>query len=312
MELAGKHIIVAGGTGFVGTSLALYLVEKECKVTVLSRLPMKKRAGLEYAQWDGRRTGDWCQLLEGAHAIVNLTGRSVNCVKTPETLDEIVRSRVEATRALGAAIRQVQRPPSVWVQLTTSHIFGDPPQLLCDEDSAYGIGWAPTVARAWEDAFHESVLPSQRTVILRPSIVLGASRGAGGGALDTLSYITKLGLGGRVGRGTQGISWIHEYDMTRLLARSLKDNTMRGAYIASSPNPVSQADFMKAMRKSLGRKVGLPATEWMVKLGAKYLFKTDPELILYGRYVWSKRLKDENFTFKYPEIDGALAEIFGR
>src|SRR6516165_8427045 len=101
-----------------------------------------------------RSVGEWRRELEGASGLVNLAGRSVDCIKTPDHQDEILRSRVEATCVLGLALRATDSPPPVWVQMSTAHIYGDPPEVVCTEDSAFGYGLAPFVARAWEDAFH--------------------------------------------------------------------------------------------------------------------------------------------------------------
>jgi uncharacterized protein len=239
-------------------------------------------------------------------------GRSVDCIKTPDHLDEILRSRVEATRVLGAAVRSINSPPPVWVQMSTAHIYGDPPQVTCTEDSPFGYGLAPFVGRAWEDEFRASVLPTQRQVILRTSFVIGRDRGAGGGALARLRKLVKLGLGGTVGSGTQGMSWIHENDMNRLFERALSDQTMKGAYIASSPNPVSQQVFSRELRRAVGMPIGLPAFSWMVRVGAPWFLRTDPELALYGRYVVSKRLQDEQFQFQYPQLREALNDLLDR
>ena len=216
----------------------------------------------------GRR-GDWAAVLDGATGVVNLVGRTVDCVKTPEHQDEIIRSRVEATLVLGQAQRQIESPPAVWVQMSTAHIYGDPPTIVCSENSPLGTGFAPTVGRAWEEAFAQSVLPSQRQVILRTSFVIGRDRGAGGGALARLKTLVRLGLGGVVGGGTQGMSWIHETDMNRLFERALTDQTMSGTYIATSPNPVSQRQFMKELRHAMRVPIGLPATAWMVRLARR-------------------------------------------
>ena len=105
------------------------------------------------------------------------------------------------------------------------------------------MGLAPFVGKAWEEAFVQSVLPTQRKVILRTSFVIGRDRGAGGGALARLGMLVRLGLGGKVAKGTQGMSWIHELDMNRLFERAIFNETMQGVYISSSPNPVSQAAF---------------------------------------------------------------------
>lgn len=310
ISLAGKRIVVAGGSGFLGTSLADHLASQGAAVTVLSRRSAPARGGIETVPWDGRSVGEWRRTLEGACGLVNLTGRSVNCVKTPDHRDEILRSRVESTQALGKALRRVESPPPVWVQMSTAHIYGDPPEVWCDEDSACGCGLAPEVGRAWESAFAESVLPGQRGVILRTSFVIGRDRGAGGGALKTLGGLARWGLGGRVGSGKQGMSWIHEIDMNRLFVRGLSEPLMQGTFIASSPHPVSQVEFMRELRRAVGNPIGLPAFAWMVRLGARFVLRTDPELALYGRYVRSRRLTEEGFAFDYPDLRSALAQIY--
>ena len=262
--------------------------------------------------WDARTLGEWRHELDGASGLVNLVGRSVDCIKTPDHQDEILRSRVEATRVLGQAVRSIDAPPPVWVQMSTAHIYGDPPQVVCTEDSPFGYGLAPIVARAWEDEFRASVLPSQRQVVLRTSFVIGRDRGAGGGALSRLGLLVRLGFGGTVGSGTQGMSWLHETDMNRLFERGLTDSNMQGAFIASSPHPVSQRDFMRALRRAIGMPIGLPAFDWMVRIGAPLLLRTDPELALFGRYVVSKRLADEHFEFRFPQLADALNDLMER
>ena len=310
-DLAGKRIVIAGGSGFLGLSMVEYFKSENANVTVLSRSKPNLFEGSEHQIWDGRSLGEWQSAIEGADAIINLSGRSVNCIKTPDHQDEILRSRVESTRVLGQAMRAVKSPPPVWVQMSTAHIYGDPPTVICNEESAEGIGFAPTIGKAWEAAFAESKLPSQRGVIMRTSFVIGRDRGAGGGALSTLTSIAKIGLGGKVGRGTQGMSWIHEQDLNALFARAIMDESMSGAYIASAPNPVSQADFMRTLRKVIGMPIGLPAFEWMVRIGAPLFLRTDPELALYGRYVVSKRLAELGFAFRFPELQEAFKNLTG-
>jgi uncharacterized protein (TIGR01777 family) len=233
----------------------------------------------------------------------------VDCIKTPDHQDEILRSRVEATLALGVAMRAVKYPPAVWVQMATAHIYGDPPAVVCSEGSPFGVGLAPFVGKAWEEAFQASALPEQRKVILRTSFVIGRNRGAGGGALARLKTLVRFGLGGTVGSGEQGMSWIHETDMNRLFEAALLDPRMQGAYIATSPNPVSQKQFMRALRQAAGMPIGLPAPAWLVRLGAPLLMRTDPDLALYGRYVVPRRLQEEGFEFRHPHLPEALADL---
>ena len=308
-SLDKKKVVVAGGSGFLGVSLAHHLADRGFEVLILSRNEPKVGGPWRHEKWDARALGTWQVELDGAAGLVNLTGRTVDCIKTPDRQDEILRSRVESTRVLGAAMRTIDNPPPVWVQMSTAHIYGDPPKLVCTEDSPFGRGLAPFVGRAWEEAFDENTLPSQRGVVLRTSFVLGCNRGAGGGALDTLKTLARFGLGGRVGTGKQGMSWIHETDMNLLFERGLTDSNMSGAYIASSPNPVSQVDFMRDLRRAVSMPIGLPAYSWMVRFGAHYLLRTDPELALYGRYVVSKRLEEEAYEFQFPRLRDALADL---
>jgi NAD dependent epimerase/dehydratase family enzyme len=144
--------------------------------------------------------------------------------------------------------------------------------------------------------------------------VIGRANSGGAGALSKLGLLARLGLGGRVGSGTQGMSWLHERDMNRIFERALTDTAMQGAYIATAPHPVPQRDFMRELRRHTGGLgslgIGLPAFEWMVRLGAPLLMRTDPELALYGRFVQPRRLLDEGFEFQYPLLGPALADLY--
>ena len=306
--LSGR-VVIAGGSGFLGVSLATHLANSGTQVVVLSRTPPKAPGPWRHVAWDARTLGPWCTEFEGARAVINLVGRTVDCIKTPDHRDEILRSRVEATSVLGHAMRAAKSPPPVWVQMSTAHIYGDPPSTVCDKDSPTGVGLAPEVGRAWEAAFHGAALPHQRKVIFRTSFVIGRDRGAGGGALSRLRTLARFGLGGRVGSGTQGMSWIHEHDMNALFARAISDGGMQGVYIASSPNPVPQREFMRSLRKVMKVPIGLPAAAWIVRIGAPLIMRTDPELALYGRFVVSRRLREEGFEFRFPRLDDALADL---
>lgn len=302
------RVVIAGGTGFLGQNLARDLVKTGYEVVVLSRnVPTSPYAG-RHVKWDGRTLGEWGRELDGARAVVNLAGRTVDCVKTPDRCDEILRSRVESTEVLGRALIGAKSLPSVWVQMSTAHIVGDPPEVVCDEDSAFGYGLAPTVGRAWEDTFARVVPPSVRQVVLRTSFVLGRT----GGALRRLGFLVRCGLGGTVGSGRQGMSWIHEDDMTRLIVESITEERLRGVYLATAPTPVSNEVFMRELRRALHIPIGLPAYEWMVRIGAPLFLRTDPELALYGRYCVSRRLREDGFEFRFPEVSAALLDLYSR
>jgi uncharacterized protein len=305
MSTMGR-VVIAGGTGFLGQNLARHLMDLGWDVVVIARHPPHDHARWRHAIWDARTVGDWVQHLDGATALVNLAGRTVDCIKTPAHCDEILRSRVESTEVLGRALQSVKTLPRVWVQMSTAHIYGDPPEVVCDEDSAFGWGLAPFVAREWEQAFARALLPAMRAVVLRTSFVLGKN----GGALRQLRRAVRLGFGGTVGHGRQGISWIHERDLDRLFERAISDESMHGTYIATAPNPVSNAEFMRKMRKALRAPVGLPAASWMVRLAAPLLLRSDPDLALLGRYCVSRRLREEGFEFLFPDVRSALHDLY--
>jgi uncharacterized protein (TIGR01777 family) len=304
MTRSGR-VVIAGGTGFLGQNLARHLTAAGHDVIVLSRRTPARDPAWRHATWDARTAGDWVRDLDGAAALVNLAGRTVDCVKTPDHCDEILRSRVESTIVLGRALRKVGNLPRVWVQMATAHIYGDPPDVVCDEDSPFGHGLAPFVGQAWEDALQREAPAQIRKVVLRTSFVLGK----GGGALPKLAALARFGLGGTVGSGRQGISWIHEHDMNRLFVRAIEDEQMSGAYIATAPNPVSNAEFMRELRRALRMPIGLPAMSWMVRAAAP-LLRTDPELALFGRYCVSRRLREAGFDFQFPDVRSALRDLY--
>lgn len=299
-----KKVIITGGTGFLGISLAKFLKEKGYQPVLVARHTAK--LDYHFVQWDGVNLGAWIEVLEGATAVVNLAGRSVDCIKTPDHCDEILRSRVDSTKVIGEALKLIKNPPKVWVQMSTAHIYGDSVSQVCDEDSSTGYGLAPFVGAAWEKTFLAALPEKTRGVRLRTSFVIGRN----GGALSSLKRIVNLGLGGKVGSGKQGMSWIHEFDLNNLIYEAITNDKYDGFYIASAPNPISNQKFMKELRRTMKSIIGLSLPLFMVKFGAKYIFKTDPELAIYGRYVRSKRLEEEGFVFRYPNLNQALENLF--
>ncbi len=300
-----NKIIIGGGTGFIGQSLADHLAEQGFSPVLMARNKPKQALKHPFLQWDAVTQGDWVQELDGALAVVNLAGRTVDCIKTPDNCDTILRSRVDSTIAVGKALASLKNPPKIWIQMSTAHIYGDPPRQWCSEGSSFGYGLAPTVGKAWEKALLDHLPEGTREVRLRTSFVIGRN----GGALGSLKRIAKLGFGGKAGHGQQGISWIHEFDLNEFIHQAIVDAKYRGAYILSAPHPVSNQEFMRSLRKQIGMPIGLPAPAWITRLGAKLFFKTDSELVLCGRYVKSERLEQEGFAFKFPELKGALADL---
>lgn len=298
-------IVIFGGTGFIGLSLANHLKNKGFEPVIIGRNKPDESVNYTFRKWNATSVGEWLEELVNCKAIVNLAGKTVDCIKTPDNCDLILRSRIDSTKTIGKALKMIKKPPKVWVQMSTAHIYGDPPSQICTENSAFGYGLAPFVGKAWEEAFLDSLPKGMREVRLRTSFVVGKN----GGALKSLGRIVKLGVGGKSGNGKQGMSWIHEYDMNEIILQAITNESYKGAYIASSPNPVSNKEFMKVLRKEMKIPFGLPAPEFIIRLGAKLVFKTDPELAIYGRYVKSSRLDDEEFSFKFPHLKEALKDL---
>ena len=300
-----ERVVITGGTGFIGLSLANHLIAQGYDVILISRHGPQIDGPWTHAAWDGRTVGKWAQHLEGARAVVNLAGRTVDCIKSATHCEEILRSRVDSTLALGEALRSIRDRPPVWIQMSTAHIYGDPPETWCNEDSEIGKGLAPEVGEAWEKACKQGVCSGLRQVVLRTSFVLGTS----GGAFPKMRTLARLGLGGRVGSGTQGISWIHVDDLTALITRAIENTEMRGVYVATAPHPVSQSEFMRELRLAMGVPIGIPIAEWMIRFGAFWVLRTDPELVLLGRYCFSRRLEDEGHQFLFPKLGEAIGDL---
>lgn len=301
------RIILAGGSGFLGQSLAETLHGKGYEVIVLGRSASRQTATARHVQWDGRTVGEWAGLLEGAQAIVNLTGRSVNCRHTPAHRREIIESRVDSVRALGEALGKCSRPPQVFAQASSLAIYGDPGDRWCDEDAPHAEGFSETVCELWEGAFAAIHRLGMRKVVLRIGIVLGAD----GGALPVLARLTRWFLGGAVGNGRQYISWIHIADLNRMFVEAIERNDLAGAFNATGPNPETNAEFMRELRHALHRPWSPPVPAWATRIGAR-LMGTEASLALTGRRCRPKRFLESGFHFEFPELRRALADLFPR
>lgn len=301
-----KRVVLAGGSGFLGRSLAGKLLKKNYEVVVLTRSPHERTDGILEAIWDGKTLGEWIQFLNGAEALINLTGRSVNCPHTPENLREIVESRVNSVNALAAAIDHVGRPPRVWVQAGSLAIYGDLTDEWCEENTPSGHGEAVEICRLWETAFRTVPLANTRRVLLRIGLVLDRH----GGALSVLGKLAKWFLGGAVGKGRQYVSWIHLADMDRMWMDAVERGDLAGVFNACAPHPVNNAEFMRELRRALHRPWCPPAPVWAVRLGSR-LMKTEPSLALTGRRCSPLHFLEKGFKFQFPELPDALAEIYG-
>jgi len=241
----------------VGTVLARAFYQKGIQVTVLSRAPIV--APWKVVRWDVSRPATWAAELEGADAIINLAGRSVNCRYTPANRAAIMQSRIESVRAVGAAINCCSHPPKAWLQASTATIYAH--RFDAPNDERTGIiggreANAPStwrfsidVATAWERALDEAEVPNTRKVKLRSAMIMSPDRG---GIFDTLLGLVRRGLGGASGDGRQFVSWVHDLDFVKAVLWIIEHENMHGAVNIAAPNPLPNAEFMTALRKCLG------------------------------------------------------------
>jgi uncharacterized protein (TIGR01777 family) len=312
-------IVIPGGTGQVGGVLRRALAQRGDEVTVLSRRPEQLEDGVRHLVWDGRTLGPWTAEFEEADAVINLAGRTVSCRYTDGNLRQMMDSRVDSTRVVGEAITRAQRPPKVWLQMSTATIYADSRSRADDlpHDEATGIigGEEPDVplyweysvriARRWEQAQSDADTPATRQVALRTAMVMTPHRG---GVFDYLSWMARLGLGGPVAGGRQYVSWVHGEDFVRAVLFLLEREDLNGPINVTAPDPVSQRDLMRSLRGAWGCRFGLPATRLMAEVGALAL-RSDTELLLKSRRVVPGRLLDAGFAFAHPTWDSAARDL---
>lgn len=308
-------VVIPGGTGQVGHLLAKAFTTRGDEVVVLSR---GGKSPARIVSWDGRTVGNWASELEGADVVINLAGRTVNCRYTDENLKEMMDSRVDSTRAVGAAIEACTRPPRVWLQMSTATIYAH--RFDAPNDEATGVlggneegvpaywKYSVDIARAWEKTQEQARTPQTRKVALRTSMVMSPDRE---GIFDVLLGITRAGLGGPIAGGRQFLSWIHDKDFVSAIAFLIARHEMVGPVNLAAPEPLAQRDFMAELRRASGTRIGLPATRWMAEVGAFFL-RTDTELTLKSRRVVPGRLISAGFRFDFPTWPSAARDLVTR
>jgi uncharacterized protein (TIGR01777 family) len=309
-------IVIPGGSGQVGTVLARAVHKRGDEVVVLSRKPAS--AAWRMVEWDGETLGDWISEFESADAVINLAGQSVNCRYGNHNRRIIKDSRLKSTKVVGDAIAQAWKPPKVWLQASTATIYAH--RFDAPNDEATGIigGTEPNapdtwrfsidVATSWERALDQAPTPVTRKVLMRSAIVMNPDPGS---PFDMLLRLVRFGLGGQAGDGKQYVSWIHDQDFVRAVLWLIEQEGFDGPVNLAAPNPLTNAEFMRALRSSWGMSFGLPATEWMLEIGA-LLLRTETELILKSRRVIPTRLRQSGFDFQFPNWPDAARDLCAR
>lgn len=293
-----KTAVIAGASGFIGRYFQRELRDMGWTVLTVGRTGD--------AVWGD--THAITAVLENAELLLNFAGKSVSCRYSARNKAEIMRSRVETTAELGRALAACKNPPRDWFNASTGTIYRHAEDVHQDEDDGeLGSGFSVEVARGWEEALEAAVTPGTRKVPLRMTIVLGC----GGGALPPMVNLARLGLGGRMGKGTQKFSWIHLEDLFRAVMFIHGRQEITGPVNISVPQVATNTALMAEVRRAVGAPFGLPTPVWLLTLGA-VLIRTETELVLKSRWVRPGKLQDAGFQWRHPDLSEALAEIIER
>ena len=305
-----QRVIIAGGTGFLGQLLARSLSADQYEVVLLSRgkpEPSVEIAG-RLVQWDAHSIAGWTSELEGARALINLTGRSIDCRHTQANRKEILESRIQSTRVLGQAVAACEVPPESWLNASSMALYGQcfGEQPAHDENSStQGGGFLEEVTLAWEDEFFRHKRAGVRQVALRISFILGRESGA----FPLLARLARFGLGGKQGSGQQWMSWLHEDDWVGITRFLVEEKQLEGPVNLAAPNPVKNSEFMAELSSQLSPfGFGIPAPAFGVRLGCM-LLGSAPELALQSRKVISARLARSSYHYMHQNISSALGSL---
>lgn len=301
-----KKIVVAGANGFIGGHLVTALSEKY-EVISLTRRP-ENIPGSRNVIWDGKNLGDWVNELDGAFAVINLSGKSVNCRHNEKNKKAILNSRLFTTEAVGKAIEKCSNPPEVWLNSSGVSIYKESFDEAQDETATeFDNDFLAEVTKQWEEMCLKYA-PNTRKVQMRTSVILGLEDGS----YPLIAKLTKLYAGGKQGSGKQYFPWMHVKDFCAIARDTLLENdAISGPVNMCAPDLITNAEFMAAMRKAHHRSFGLPAPAFLLKIGS-FIIGTEASLVLKSSYVDPKVLKEHHAVFQFPNIEVALEDLTSR
>lgn len=298
-------IVIAGGSGFIGSELLHHFVTNKDEVVILTRSQSKIVENVRFVHWDASTEGDWQSHIENSDVLINLTGKSINCRHTKANKLEIINSRVNATNILQKALKKLKSKPRLWINASGASIYGqNNHKLYTEDDLEKGDDFSSKVAQIWESAFFQEEIEGVRKVALRISLVLSNN----GGVYPIFRKLTKFGLGGTLGSGNQMFGWIHIIDLLKMIDFIINKENITGPINCVSVNSPKNKDFMKALRKSLSFPFGIPQPKFLLKIGG-LIIGTEGELIYSGINAYPKRLIDNDFKFEFENCQEALNDL---
>ena len=289
------NILMTGGTGFIGTQLSEYLINRGFTITVLTRNSQANKKDIEFVT-----SLNDIHPEKSFHAVINLAGASISNRWSKSYKTKLINSRVALTKNLVEFISAMKVKPTCLISASAIGYYGSQSSNPLDEASSPNKEFTHELCRAWEEAAQPVKDAGVRLCIMRIGIVLGQ-----GGALKKMLPAFRLGLGGPIGSGEQYMSWIQIKDLLRIIEKLVSDDSFEGVYNATAPNPVTNKEFSIALGKALSRPAIFPMPAFMVKL----LFgEMGDRLLLKGQNVLPGKLLSEGFDFNFKEINSALAE----
>jgi uncharacterized protein (TIGR01777 family) len=302
-------VVLAGGTGFIGSALISALLERGDKVILLTRnlhaAQLRWDAEVDARLWNARDPGPWIMAVNGADAVVNLAGESVAGARwTPERKLALIKSRLDSTRDIVAALTAAKEHPLVLVNASAVGYYGEEPEGECTEDAPQGSDFLAALCGQWEREARAAEKLEVRVVMARFGVVLGKK----GGALAKMLPPFKLGLGGPLGSGRQPFPWIHIDDAVGAILFAIDDAKLSGPVNLAAPGVRTNAEFTKALGRALHRPAFLPAPAFALRLALGEM----SSLLLKGQRATPKKLLERGYKFRHPSLDGALASLFAK
>ena len=300
------RVLITGGSGFVGQRLCQRLAEADHRLLVVSRDPEAVRKRLPEGAEVRRSVLDFVDTPPDA--IVNLAGESIAARRwSDDQKSRLIDSRVNITRDLVMLCEQLKssggRAPRVMVSASAMGYYGDQGDREVTEETPPHDEFAHRLCKRWEETAREAADYGTRVAILRIGLVLDA----GGGSLEKMLPPFKLGLGGRFGSGKQFMPWVHREDLVQAILFLLANDELEGAFNASAPHPVTNAEFSRTLAKRLRRPAIFPVPAFVLETA----FGEMSRLLLTGADMRPKRLQEAGFQFQFETLDAALADIFG-
>lgn len=298
------NIFITGGTGFIGKPLSTALSDKGHRVYILTR-SLKNPVhynNILYVDGDPASKGQWLERLRECDVVINLAGAPIFKRWTPSYKETLIKSRIDTTRNIVEGLARHEKKDILLISSSAVGYYGFHDDEVLDENAAPGNDFLASLSKEWERAAMDALSCGARVIINRFGIVLGKD----GGAIRMMVPIFKYWLGSQLGSGKQYFSWIHLYDLTNIFIHQVENTGLSGIYNCTAPNPVTNREFTKVIASKMKKPLIMPPVPGIV---LRIIMGEFANILLKGQRVVPKRLLDEGFSFKFPDINSALHNI---